>query len=74
MTIVFDTVLLRPGCVLLQAALGGTTPSSKFFALFPSETWLVSITPNMRCYRVTEPQLLRLQALACKVVEVSDVG
>jgi hypothetical protein len=30
----------RPGCVLMQAALGGTVPDGLFAQLFPSETWI----------------------------------
>lgn len=53
--IVFDPVLKRPGCVLLQAVMGGTIP--EFMELFDSYNWLTSPTPDMKCYPVTEEQL-----------------
>lgn len=64
MTIVYDATLRRPGCVLLQAALGGTVPD--FVRFFPSESWLVEPTPDMKTYPVTADQLERLVALAAE--------
>jgi hypothetical protein len=37
--IAYDVETKRPGCVLLQAALGGTVPQSRFIELFPAECW-----------------------------------
>jgi len=56
--IVYDVKLRQPGCVLLQAVLGGTVPSELFHTLFPSETWLLGRTPNLKVYQTTLEELL----------------
>lgn len=66
MDIVFDPVLRRPGCVILQAAMGGNVPD--FTSRFPAETWLTSPTPDMGCFPVNEPQLYRLIEMATEAV------
>lgn len=66
MKIVYDITTMQPGCVLLQAALGGTVPNTRFQQLFPSEHWLIAPTPNMACYPVTEEQLEKLSAMTKK--------
>ena len=54
MKIAFDVELMRPGCVILQAALGG----DRFLAhRFPTESWLLAPTPNLKVYEVTEEQV-----------------
>jgi hypothetical protein len=55
--IVFDIKLMRPGCVLLQAAL---TNDSSVAHRFPTHTWLTSLTPDMRTYGATEEQIDKL--------------
>ena len=57
MKIAYDVVLLRPGCALVQAAMGGFTNVSW---LFPTDTWLTSNTPDMSVYEVTSDQLEKL--------------
>jgi hypothetical protein len=57
MKIVFDTKLKRPACVLLQAAMGGDPQLAN---LFPSESWLLSVTPDMGLYTVTPEQLPKI--------------
>lgn len=57
----FDTTLRRPGCALIQAALGGDTRAAN---RFPSETWLTGLTPDMKLYRVTEEQVTKLIEMA----------
>jgi hypothetical protein len=52
--LVFDLTLCRPACVLLQAALGGSPGIS---LMFPAETWLVGMTPNLKAYAISEPDL-----------------
>lgn len=47
LTIVYDQRLLRPGCALLQAAMGGTAGIAN---CFPSEAWLLAPTPDLQCY------------------------
>ena len=69
MTIVFDTRLRRPGCVLLQAAKGGTVPAFDFQKFFPTETWLLAPTPDMHTFMVTEEQLPQLSAMAHAAIE-----
>jgi hypothetical protein len=58
--IVFSPKLMKPGCVLLQVAMGGDVPREQFFSLFPSDTWLVFPVDDMAAYPVTEEQLLML--------------
>ena len=57
MIIVYDVKLRQPGCVLLQAIMGGTVPPSLFHELFSNETWLLGPTDDMKLYRVDEAQL-----------------
>lgn len=45
-TLIFDTKLKRPGCVLIQACGGGDR--RLLGDLFPAETWLTSPTPDMK--------------------------
>jgi len=51
--LVYDAVLMRPGCALLQAAMGGTVSAS----LFPSEHWLLGPTSHLKPYAMTQQQL-----------------
>lgn len=46
--------LMRPGCVLLQALHGGTVDGFKLQCL---GNWLVSMTPDMALYEITNEQL-----------------
>ena len=62
MFIAFDTELKRPGCVLIQAAMGGTI--SDFLERFPSDTWIINMTDDMKLFPVTEDQLDYLQTLS----------
>jgi len=52
--IAFDCNLIRPGCVLLQAALGG---ESSLAQRFPTESWLLSPTPDLQVYEATDEQI-----------------
>jgi hypothetical protein len=47
--IAFDIGLMRPGCPIVQATLGGDPWMSMFF---PVEKWLLAPTPAMRVYEV----------------------
>jgi len=62
MKIVYDAVLRRPGCVLLQSTLGGTI--CNFSKLFPAESWLLAPTPNLKLYEVTQQQLDKLVVMS----------
>ena len=44
--IAFSIRYKRPGCVLIQAAAGGTVPSKLFNDLFPSEVWIAGGEPE----------------------------
>ncbi len=66
MKIVYDVTLMQPGCVLLQAALGGSVPNERFAKLFDTGSWLLAPTPDMACYPVTEEQLERLSVMTKK--------
>jgi len=54
MKIAFDIQKMRPGCVLIQAILGG---SPGVLRDFPAECWLQVSTPSMSLYEVTVDQL-----------------
>jgi hypothetical protein len=66
MKIVYDVTLMQPGCVLLQAALGGTVPRERFAQLFDTSSWLVAPTPDLQLYPVTEEQLEKLSTMTKK--------
>ncbi len=53
--IVFDAVLKRPACVLLQACMGGN--NHVVAELFDPKTWLIAPTPDMKLYRVSQEEL-----------------
>lgn len=67
MILVFDKNTMRPGCVLIQAAMGGNVPDRLFNEHFPSEYWQVGIGDNMRRYHVTEEELPRISQLMQKL-------
>lgn len=53
--IVFDFVLMRPACALLQAALGGDTGA--FQRHFGGRgNWLLAPTPGMKLWRGTDEE------------------
>lgn len=54
--VVYDLKLKRPGCALLQAAMGGTVSAT----LFPTEDWLLEPTPDLAAYRISDDQLKAL--------------
>lgn len=55
--IAYDTVLKRPGCVLIQAALGG---DSRLASEFETKYWLLAPTDNMAVFEVTPEQMKKL--------------
>jgi hypothetical protein len=55
-TIAYDATLRRPGCVIIQAAYGTDADIS----LFPTESWLLMPSQDMKVYKVTEEQLKKL--------------
>lgn len=60
-SIAYDCKLHKVGCVLIQAGLGATLPRRLFDRFFADvDTWLVEVTPDMKLYRITEPQLRQL--------------
>jgi hypothetical protein len=61
--IAYDAKLMRPGCVLIQAAMGGDPALTR---RFDSDTWLVDMTPDMKRYRVTPAQAERLIELTAR--------
>lgn len=52
--LLFDIKLMRPGCVLLAAAHGAT---SSIANRFKTEHWLLTPTPDLKVYAVTEDEL-----------------
>lgn len=71
MRIAFSTVLRRPGCVIVQAALGGTVPNDLFEKYFPAETWLTSPTDDMQVYKASKGTLEKLSVMARHAVDPS---
>lgn len=57
MKVAFDIKRMRPGCVLVAAAMGADPVASR---RFPTERWLLSLTPDMRVYETTEEQMNQL--------------
>ena len=57
MKIAYDIKLMRPGCAIVQVALGGS-PEVK--TEFPTDTWLEAPTKDMHLYEVNEEQLKKL--------------
>lgn len=62
-TLLFDTELMRPGCVLLQAVSGDTAALNEFFP-DASELWLTHPTPGMRRLSGTREQWKRVATMA----------
>lgn len=67
MRIVFSPSKRRPGCVLLQSAMGGDVPSEEFQQLFPAETWLIHPTDDMGAYPVDGEHTLERLSEAARV-------
>lgn len=64
--IVFSPSLRRPGCVLLQVAMGGDVDPATFNKLFPAETWITFAVEDMAAYPLDEKHTLeRLAEIAC---------
>ena len=53
--IAYDVTLKRPGCALLQAAMGASVPSDKLMEM--SDQWLLAPTPDLKLYPCTEEEL-----------------
>jgi len=50
----FDIDLMRPGCVLVAAAMGATPGVAN---RFNTEDWLLIPTPGMQVFEITKKQL-----------------
>ena len=57
MKIAFDIELMKPGCALLQAAMGGTEGIANYF---DSRDWIIAPTKGMKIYEVDKAQLLQI--------------
>lgn len=66
--LLYDPKLRRPGCVLLQAAMG--CDHHLLGRLFPAETWLAYPTPDMGCYEADPWQLIALAEMSKEAVGV----
>lgn len=64
----YDFTLGKPGCALLQAAFDGNT-NPEFGMDFPSDTWLIELTPNMRVYELNDDQYLYLTLISKLVAD-----
>lgn len=54
MKLAFDIELMRPACVLVAAGMGA---DSTVPARFPTESWLLSPTSDMKVYETSDEQL-----------------
>jgi hypothetical protein len=57
MKVAFDIELMRPGCVLVAAALGADMEPCSHF---DTDSWLLAPTPGMRVFETTPEQLKTL--------------
>lgn len=55
--IAFDIQEMKPGCVLIQAALGCDPAMAHGFS---SKDWLINMTPAMKVYTITDDQYRQL--------------
>lgn len=55
--IAYDITQMRPGCVLIQAHMGCDSAVSHEF---PTESWLLSPTPEMKVYPLTSREWLEI--------------
>lgn len=53
--ILYDLKLRRPGCVILQALVGGS-----FAHLWPANLWLINPTDDMKVYAITREEAVQL--------------
>lgn len=54
MMIAFDIKEMKPGCAIIQGMLGCDPLMA---SQFHSKHWLINLTPNMKVYEITKPQL-----------------
>lgn len=57
----YDMKLRRPGCVIVQAGMGG---DPRIAEKFPTKSWLLAPTSAMKVYRLTDVQLAQAVELA----------
>lgn len=75
-SIAFSIKYKRPGCILLQAALGSTVPNKLFYDLFPAEVWIAGGEPEcpggMADVRLFGPMTLdQLKSLSIMAAEAT---
>ena len=66
MKIAFDIDVMKPGCAIIQAAMGGTEGVA---SAFPVESWQITPTPGMKLREITPEQLIQL----VEMVEIAPV-
>ena len=54
--VVFDTKLMKVGCVLLQAMMGGLS-TDELHRHFDPKHWFVTPTPDMALYAISQEEL-----------------
>jgi hypothetical protein len=69
--LVYDIKLRRPGCALLQAALGGDPGMANSF---PSEHWLLAPTPDMKTYNISDEQLRQVIKYHRELATIAAIG
>lgn len=70
MRIAFDIKLMRPGCAIIQAAYGC---DGRIAHEFPTDTWLLTPTPDIKIYPVTAEQIAKLVQMVCEKRGVDHV-
>ena len=66
MKIAYDIKLMRPGCALIQAVMGGAP--NEITLRFPLESWVKGGSPDMKVYQVNYEQLEQLIKMTVKGV------
>lgn len=59
--IAYDCSLKRPGCVIVQALFGGD--GSSVSRLFPAQSWLTTVTPDMKLISGTPEEWQRAKEI-----------
>jgi hypothetical protein len=67
--LVYDMKLKRPGCVLLQAVLGGSAGVAN---QFPATHWLLAPTPDMKTYKISDEELKQVIQYHRRLVGVTE--
>ena len=59
--VAYDIMQMRPACAILAAAMGASTTAAN---AFPTESWLLFPTPDLKVYEISAEQLIPLVEIA----------